>query len=75
VNKACAAGSLAGIPERRAAAEERGVTFESFSHREVLLSQLYLGPAATSVLSARDWATGMADHYNPCQTGSSRTAT
>jgi hypothetical protein len=32
--------SLAAIPERRSAAEERGVTFESINQREMLLSQI-----------------------------------
>jgi hypothetical protein len=40
-NKECADSSLAGIPERRSAAEERGVTFESINQREVLLSMFY----------------------------------
>jgi hypothetical protein len=41
VNKECADASLAAIPERRAAAEDRGITFESINQREVLLSQPY----------------------------------
>ena len=40
-NKACADASLAGIPDRRSAAEERGVAFESINQREVLLLQFY----------------------------------
>jgi len=32
--------SLAAIPERRSAAEERGITFEDISQREVLFAQL-----------------------------------
>ena len=39
-NKQSADASLAAIPERRSAAEERGVTFESINQREVLLSQI-----------------------------------
>ena len=39
-DKESADASLAGIPQRRSAAEERGVTFESINQREVLLSQI-----------------------------------
>ena len=39
-DKGSADASLAGIPERRSNAEERGVTFESINQREVLLSQI-----------------------------------
>jgi hypothetical protein len=39
-DKQSAEASLAGIPERRSAAEDRGVTFESISQREILLSQI-----------------------------------
>jgi hypothetical protein len=39
-DKESADASLAGIPERRSAAEQRGVTFESINQREVLLSQI-----------------------------------
>jgi hypothetical protein len=38
-DKASAEASLATIPDRRSAAEERGVTFESINQREILLSQ------------------------------------
>jgi hypothetical protein len=41
VNKKCADASLAAIPERRSAAEDRGITFDSINQREVLLLQLY----------------------------------
>jgi hypothetical protein len=41
VNKEYADVWLAGIPERRSVAWERGVTFESVNQREVLLSQLH----------------------------------
>jgi hypothetical protein len=39
-DKKSAEASLAGIPQRRSAAEERGVTFESINQREILLSQV-----------------------------------
>jgi hypothetical protein len=39
-DKESADASLAGIPQRRSAAEERGVTFESINQRELLLSQI-----------------------------------
>ena len=39
-NNKSAEASLAAIPERRSAAEERGVTFESINQREILLSQI-----------------------------------
>jgi hypothetical protein len=39
-DKKSAEASLAAIPERRSAAEERGVTFESIDQREILLSQI-----------------------------------
>jgi hypothetical protein len=39
-DKEAADASLAAIPERRSAAEERGVTFESINQREMLLSQV-----------------------------------
>jgi hypothetical protein len=39
-DKKSAEASLAGIPNRRSAAEERGVTFESINQREILLSQV-----------------------------------
>jgi hypothetical protein len=39
-DKESADASLAGIPARRSAAEERGVTFESINQREILLSKI-----------------------------------
>ena len=39
-DKESADASLAGIPERRSVAEDRGVTFESINQREVLLSKI-----------------------------------
>ena len=39
-DKQSADASLAGIPDRRAAAEERGVIFEDVAQREVLFGQL-----------------------------------
>jgi hypothetical protein len=39
-DKESADASLAAIPQRRSAAEERGVTFESINQREVLLSKI-----------------------------------
>ena len=39
-DKASADASVAGIPERRAAAEERGITFEEISQREILFAEL-----------------------------------
>jgi heme-degrading monooxygenase HmoA len=39
-DKDSADASLAGIPDRRSAAEERGVTFESISQREILFSRM-----------------------------------
>ena len=39
-DKASADASLAGIPERRDAAQERGITFEDIGQREILFAEL-----------------------------------